>query len=195
MAATTPRKKKPKQSLDSMLDSARLAERSVELCLRGDLQADFEDLERQLKEARSDGQRDDRLSSGAKGRQLAQQIEALREEMAASMVDFRVRALPRAKWAKLLRDHPGSDKSVQFNVDTFIPALLRLSLVEPELTEAQWVKLIGDADSDGVLTSAQYDLLGDTCWSLNRKDTQVPFSSLASALLRNSEPMSKQPTA
>lgn len=194
MTATTPRKKKPRRSLDSMLDGARLAERSVELCLRGDLQADFEDLERQLKELRSGDQRDERLTSGAEGRALAEQIETLRADMADAMVEFRIRALPRAKWSKLLKDHPDADPKKQFNVDTFVPALLRMSVVDPELTEGQWVKLIGDDTTDAVLSASQYDLLSDTAWTLNRQDAKVPFSQLASALLRNSEPTSKQPT-
>ncbi len=194
MAATTPRKRKPKRSLDSMLDGARLAERSVELCLRGDLQADFEDLERCLTELRSADQRDTRLTSGAEGRALAEQIEALRAEMADSVVEFRLRALPKSKWSKLMRDHPGTESKQQFNVDTFVPAYLRLCIIDPELSDEQWVKLVGDDETDGVLSSAQYDLLADTGWQLNRQDAKVPFSQLASVLLRNSEPTLKQPT-
>ncbi len=196
MAATTPRKGKPtpkqKPSLDSMLDSARLAERSVELCLRGDLQADFEDVERQLREARTE-QNDTRLTSGAEAKALAEELELLREQMTDSMITIRLRALPKLKWTKLLVEHKSDDPKQAFNADTFVPALLKLSVVDPEFTDGQWVKLIGDAESDGALSSAQYDLLSDAAWNLNRKDATVPFSRLGSALLRNSEPTSKQP--
>lgn len=168
------------QDFTSILAQARMPERTVELCLRGDLQAQFEDLERALAKAQqSPG---DKLTDTGP-RAIAQQIEDLRAEMSEATLVVTMRAMPRRQWAELVAAHPapkGSD--LAFNADSLAPALVRMSIVDPVLSDEQWEQL------DAVLTDAQFDELALTANALNRRPVDVPFSLAASRTLRNSEP-------
>lgn len=175
-----------KPDVAALLADARRPERTVALCLRGDLQAEVEELERQLEEAaEAPG---DKLSDGGAARALAEQIEAMRTEMKGSTVTFRLRALSRKAFADLVAKHPpaaGDEKgqSLGYDADSFFPALVAASAVEPELTGAQW-----DALLDDTLTSRQFGDLADAAMALNRRPVDVPFSFAASRTLRASEP-------
>lgn len=176
--------------LDVLLGEARLPEKTVELCLRGDLVAEVEDLERRLAAAQA-ADRPGMLTSGAEARRLAEQIEQLRTQMRDASVTFRLRAMHRREWRALLDAHPPrrdehgqllQQDTIGLNSATFFDALIRASVVEPQLTDQQW-ELLFDR-----LTSRQYDDLHSTAWRLNRNEVDVPFSHAASAILRTSEP-------
>lgn len=172
------------------LAGAKLPEKTVPICLRGDLQAEFERLEAQLVEAQRD--RSDSLSAGGRARELAERIEALRQEMTASTVTFVLRALPRHSrdadtptWTKLVAAHPPRDdnqldRSMGVNEETFAPTLVRACTVDPALSVEQWARL------DEALTEFQFQKLFNTAWSLNARDVDVPFSHAASTILRAS---------
>lgn len=173
--------------ISEALAGAKLPEKVVSICLRGDLQADFEQAERELEESRR--AEVDSLAAGSQTRQVAERIEALRKEMADHSVDFRLRAVGRRRWTALLAEHtprPDSDtdKAVGVNEETFYDALIRECTAEPTLTDEQWTLLL-----DNQLTSAQFDQLAMAAWRLNRRDVDVPFSPAASAILRNSAPV------
>lgn len=180
--------------LSSVLDAARRPERTAEMCLRGDLQAELEELERRLADER---RRDDR-SMGELGTEadLTERIDALREQMRASTVTFRLRALPARRtastnadevtWAELVAAHPPRDEpgdlALGYNADTFFDALVRVSVVDPCPTGEQWDQLLGDG-----LTSRQFDELAELALTLNRRKVDVPFSSAASGRTANSD--------
>lgn len=174
-------------SPDDWLAAARPAERTVQLCLRGDLQAEFEELDRQLESARK--AQPDSLAGGTEVVVLSQKIEAVRERMQAATVTFRLRALPRRRWRQLMAEHPprrtDDGKPVEtdvigVNAETFFDPLVRECTVEPQLTEEQWVRLL-----DEVLSDRQFDLLMGTAWALNRHDVAVPTSRAASRILQS----------
>lgn len=169
-----------KPDLSKLLAQARLPERTVELCTRGDLQAQFEDLERQLAEAeRNPGTK----LTDVGPRVIAEQIEDLRTEMREATIPLTLRALPRKVWAALLAKHPApKDSNLAFDIDTLGPELMRVSIVDPEMDEEQWAQL------DAVLTDAQFEEITDTAFALNRRAVDVPFSHAASRTLRTSEP-------
>lgn len=200
--------KGPDVDIKALLRSSRRAERSVPVCLRGDLVAEFEELDRKLGEAaaRSAAQPNDKRlgsSSVTDAQRLAQQMVALQEQMRESTVDFRLRALTPTRWADLTAEHPprkGDDGKVLdqdatgINMATFFEPLVRESLVTPVLDAEAWDLLMGratpteddpDADQHG-LSDAQFDALSSAAWSLNRRVVDVPFSSAASRILRNS---------
>ncbi|MFF0823065.1 hypothetical protein ACFYUR_22110 [Micromonospora haikouensis] len=171
----------------SLLAAARLPERTVPICLRGDLTAEFEDLERQLDDAlrtpatslKGDG-------SGA----IADRMEALRSEMLAHTYRFRLRAMTRPRWHAFVAEHPprpdgdqvdARDRVRGVNVETFFPALVRESVVDPQLDAGEWDRLIGE-----VLTDRQFDELSTAAWSLNRGEVDIPFSPAASRMTRSS---------
>lgn len=174
---------------DAQLDNARPPERTVSLCLRGDLVAEFERLEAEHTKA---VQRVDDSLDAPSALAIAMQMEALRGEMQAATRVFTARALvPRAKYTDLILAHPPrldeEGKPVRtdaegFNAETFYPALMRACVVDPVMTPQRWEKL------DAVLSDRQFDELAIACVAVNRGTIAVPFSPAASRTLRNSEP-------
>lgn len=171
--------------LDALLAQARLPERTVALCLRGDLQAKFEELERQL--TATQAKPGEKMTDGGQARKLAEQMETLRGEMADSTVTFTLRALSRSRWAALMAEHPAPDDSnMAVDLDALYPALVRECIVEPEMTGERWKKL------DGLLTSGQFEELSDAAMALCRRPVDVPFSPAASRMLATSEQTSRR---
>ena len=193
------------KSIKEMLKAAKLPESTVPICLRGDLQAQFEQAERDLAEAQ---RRPVDSLAGTGTRAIAERIEALREQMQEHTVDFRLRALHRHAWKALRDKHPprrkddGSlderDAFVGANLDTLFEELIRVSLVEPELDDDDWRTLLGDSDEErrrceaeglpveeGTLTDRQWNQLADAAWTLNRGEVSVPFSRAASKIMNS----------
>jgi hypothetical protein len=184
----------PQVDINDLLDQAKPAERTIPLCLRGDLVAEFEDLERKLAEVEK--KPTDSLASGGEARAVAEQMQALREQMESSTAAFRLRALPRKPTAdrpvtfRMLADaHPPRQKEdgnphpedeLGVNTSTIFEPLIRACLVEPSLDDKQWARL------EAVLSDLQYERLGMVAWGVNRGDVDIPFSSAASRLLRTS---------
>lgn len=186
----------------SKMAAARPAERTVELCLRGDLVAQLEDLERQAELAQAGSGNASKEDTGTAD--LVAQIETLQAEMRESTEVFRLKALSPRKY-RLLRDQhpPRRDETGEldtvdavrgFNRDTLPPELVRACTTRPELTERQWHELLGDTETraaeleaegrasevaDGVLSYSQYMNLVNTAWNLNEGDVSVPFSRAA----------------
>lgn len=171
-----------------LIRSARLPERTVPLCLRGDLAAEHEELCARLAEEQQKNLGS--LAGNPGARALAEDITALEALMAEATIGFRLRALPRREWAELVAKHPprrddggrvlDADR-VGVNADDFMTAILHRCVVEPILTEEDWDALVNEG-----LTDAQYEQLTDAVWALNRRDVDVPFSLAASTILRGS---------
>src|SRR5690606_35869875 len=130
---------KPKLSPQEIISAAKLAEKTVPICMRGDLVAEVEDLERQM--AASQQRNDGRLVGNPEARQLAEQIEALRETMQESTIVFRLRAMHRRDWPELVAKHPPRkddvhDKALGINRATFFDEAIPKSIIEPELDAA-----------------------------------------------------------
>ena len=180
----------PELDTDAWIDSAQLAERTLPLCLRGDLVARFEELDRQREIA--DEARGDSLASGSPAREIAEQMEALRVQMRASTKMVVVRALPRKKWVALCEQHPPrrdddgnvlvADRATGVNNETFWDPAIKACWVSPELTPAQFKRLLDEKVSD-----RQYDQLATLVFAVNNGDVDIPFSPAASRLIRPSE--------
>lgn len=173
----------------TMLADAQLPERTVPLCLRGDLTAEFEDLERRL-----DGLNKrpaDSLDGNGAG-ELIDAIEALQARMTASTVVFRVRALPKPAWRALIAAHPPrrdndgnplpEDAAAGLNMDTFFDAIVRACLVYPDVDDETWLLMAGP---EGKLTDRQIGQLSDAAWAVNRGEVDVPFSHAVSHARRH----------
>lgn len=181
--------------IEAILADAKPAERTLPLCLRGDLVAQFEDLERQLTEAQRN--QDDSLNAGTAARGIADQMEALREQMQAGTVVFRLRSMGRKRFQALCAEHPPRkdddgnplrEDRLGVNTQTVWDPVLRASLVEPVLAPDRLTHILDEVLSDG-----QYDRLASLAWDVNRSDVDVPFSLAASRLIRNSASESSQP--
>lgn len=171
------------------LAKAKLPRRTVEICLAGDLVAEFEQLERQLAEAgrvpASDSLED---SSGLVA--IAEQIEALREQMREATETFVVQALPRPRYRALKAEHPprqddegeviAEDRFMDANLDTLMEPLFRACLVEPEMDDETW------AETVEWLSDRQYDDLMNAAIFVNKGGVSIPFSRAASAILQSS---------
>lgn len=170
-------------SAEDIIRGGKLPTRTVPVCMHADLTAEHEELERQLEEARTRPR--DSLAAGSSAAQLSGQISDLEEQMRDHTVTFKLQALPRPKWKKLVGEHQPRkgddggvderDKYIGVNSETFFPAMIRACTVEPELADDVWQLLF-----DEKLTDRQFDELSDAAWSLNRRDVDVPFSRAAS---------------
>ncbi|MFI6296861.1 hypothetical protein ACIBEJ_35090 [Nonomuraea sp. NPDC050790] len=173
-----------------IIGNVKRPEKTVPICLAGDLQAEFEDLERDLAIAR-DQPEEGTLAGGANplATQIAQQIVELRERMREHTTVFRFRGLQRKKFKDLVAAHPPSDedKDAGNDVDweTFGVALVSACAVEPQMSVEQAGELADE------LTQAQWDSLFAASYSVNKRDVDVPFSYAASAVLSSSKKTSR----
>lgn len=176
-------------SFKDRVAAAKLPERTVELCLRGDLQARFEELDRQAREA-LEVPADGRLVGNPERKRLAEEIELLRMEMRESVEVFRLRALPRGRYTALMGDHQPAEGDEQqrhlgYNPSTFFPDVVLRSIVEPEgIDEQTWGEFLD------TITDFQFDELVSAVTFLNHRKVDIPFSRAASLLTRSSEPES-----
>lgn len=170
--------------LKSMLAGAHLPERTVPVCLRGDLAAEFEELERKLEQATDTPS--DSLAGNGTG-DILDRMEALRERMREATVTFRLRALSKPRWRALLAAHPprrgddgeplAEDVTIGVNRETFFDAIIRACLVDPEVDDEAWDMMAGE---NGRLTDRQLSTLTDAAWEVNRGEVSVPFSRVES---------------
>lgn len=180
-------------SIKDKLAKARLPERTVLICLNGDLVARHEEAEQELEQA----QRNPGNSLAGNGATaIVERIEALEAQMREATETFVLRALPqrrnprddRPSWGELLERHPPrrgadgeiveADKSLMLNAETFYDDLISVSVVSPEMDEADWASLFT------VLTNRQYGDLSMAAWLLNRGEVDIPFSLAASRMRR-----------
>jgi hypothetical protein len=172
----------------TLLAAAKLPERTVDVCLRGDLTAEFEQAERRLEVEERNA--DVSLDGGGRVGELAERIEALRAQMREHTHTFRLRALPRPQFRALVGEHPpreddgeiiAADRILGVNAETFFDALIRACVVDPALDADDWRVLL-----DEKLTDNQFDALAGAAWGVNRSDVDVPFSRAASRISRGS---------
>lgn len=169
----------PKLDVDVMLDTAALPERTVDVCLRGDLYAQWETLNRELED----------LVSGAESMGDPEGAPVLREwiadaegQMGAATLTLRLRALPKREADRIIVDNPARegnkvDASVGFNMEAVEVATIRACCVEPELNDARWAKFAA------VLTASQWRTIMSACDALNYTALDLPFLSAGSGRL------------
>lgn len=172
------------EDINTLIDEADLPERSIRLCIKGKLVAQFEALEQQRADAASRIDVDSLAGGGGESRAFSAEMEALREKMKASTITVVMRALPRKKWRKLLDQHPPrrdeegtifpADRA-GFNNETIIEPLIRACWATPVLTPERMTHLL-----DEVVSDRQYERLAELAWAVNRDDVDIPFSLAAS---------------
>jgi len=178
--------KKDVQQIRALVQNAKRGEKIVPLNLRGDIQLQIEEMERDLIKLRDEDGDLKSLGGNPKAKALAEQINALIAEAQDSTIDVLLRALPRKAWADLVAKHPAKTDSVEFDIAIYNDAI-PACWVEPELDDETRDKLLEE------LTQGQWDQLVDAVAWLNRGDQRVPFSALALRTLRNSGETSNSP--
>jgi hypothetical protein len=185
--------------VDALIMGARAAEDTYTVCTRADLLAEFGKLDQDLRTALKARIADPRIE-GAGTADISARAQDLQEQIRASTVEFRLRALAPKRWQALVAAHPPrqtdaggvhEDDHMNVNNETFFPVLIRASVVTPKLQDETWEALL---DQDGErLSNAQYQAWANKCWNLNVKDVGVPFSYAASLTMRLSEDDSSSP--
>lgn len=161
----------------------------VPLIVAGDHLARIRDLEQQA----ADAPAPESLGDVSPAMAIAEEIARLQGEMAASAVEFHLRAMPGRQWSKfkMLQPTRGKDEAPEEFADRFFTwmcSLVSLTCVEPKMTPEQVGQL---ADK---LPGSSWDRLSDEAWSLNAGVVSVPFSAAAFGLTRSSGPTSKAPS-
>lgn len=181
------------KSLDDILATAKLPEDTFPICLRADLQAEWEQAAAALQDldeafdADADRDRANTTAGMARQRkQAAERVQAIEARMADETLEFTIRGLPFADYNRLILKHPArdgsaTDRAFGFNTDTLFPDLIRACVVTPQVTDEQWTLLLSK------LTDRQWDRFTSAAIEVNRRqDGSVPFSQRASELTRGS---------
>lgn len=176
------------RTFDQVLDEASQTEDQVELCLNGKLRREHRVLSERIAErdrqVTAAAEVDSRIGTKARKPDAADaRLAELEELMREATVTFVVRALPPEEWNELWSKHParvGADGKrdprdhAGINSATFYHALSRVSIVEPEMTDERWARLLSK------INDAQFDKLATAAWLVNRRDEDVPFSRAGS---------------
>lgn len=176
--------------IEDIIASAKLPEKTITLCLRGDLQAQWEDLERKLQQAET--QTTDTLAGDPEAQRIAEKMEQIAAQMREHERTFLFRALGSIEYSNLLAANKAPDDKRDESVDgldwtTYPTALIAACAVDPAMTLDQAERL------SAVLTNRQWDDLFRTALACNRSSVDVPFSLSASAIRAASAPRSPQP--
>lgn len=189
----------------------RKAERTVPICLAGDLVAQLEQLEADAAAARI-AAKTTASKEDAGGGAIVEKILALQAEMRESTETFRLRAIAPRRYQALREAHPprrneageldALDGRLGFNRATMLPELVQLCTVSPELDAAGWRELFGDTEEEasrleadgradevveGLLTYGQMADLQNAAYALNELEIDVPFSPAVSLMNRASD--------
>jgi hypothetical protein len=183
------------KNFKSMLAQAKLPEATVPTCLRGDLTAQHEQLNEEL-ELLENKAVDSLAGNG--GAELAARIAELEEQMRDSTYPFLLRAMPRPEFRAFLAEFPprldddgkpkGMDGAFDFDTEAGFEPLVRRSIVDPELDDADFADLMGK------VTDSQFDTLAAAAWRLNKGEISIPFSRAASRLNGLTGDASRPPT-
>lgn len=171
-------------ALSDALKNAKRPQRTVPVCLRGDLIGEIEQLNVELVQHRSRAQ--STLASQGDDRKIAERIAALQEEMRGATVDFHLQGLSRPEWNQLVADHPPTEdqraEGYVYDVDVLPENLVRRCLIDPVPTDDEWANVLAK------ITSGQFEGLVEVAMALSRtKVVDVPFSPAASAILQSSD--------
>ncbi|MFI7691789.1 hypothetical protein ACIBQ6_22160 [Nonomuraea sp. NPDC049655] len=168
----------------------RRPEKSVSICVAGDLQVTYEQMERDLAKAREQPSKGTLAgSANPEAAEIARQIQALQEEMREHTEVFRFKGLTRREYSDLVAKHPPTDedeaKGSDVNWETFGVALIAACCVSHPMTNEEAGELVD------ILTAAQYGALFRAANAVNVQDLDIPSSLAASAVLALSKKSSK----
>lgn len=182
-------------------------EKFVPLCLDASLRAEWEQAETDLVRERRETNAQ-MLTGNADAARLAARVRELEDQMRAQTVHFRLRALQRSEWARLVDEHPPrdgdeNDKAHGFNRETFFDAVITATdragvpatIVSVRDADEQLVDFEVDDWSDlaDEMTDQQYTEFAQAVFELNRGKVSVPFSRVASRMTTNSDEASSKP--
>lgn len=114
---------------------------------------------------------------------IAQQMADLVENNPTAFYEVKLEQATRPEWLALRAQHAPRDGVVAdrgaFNADTFPPAAVRLSLVDPEPTDEVMAFLTAN------LSSGEWERLTGAVWDLNEGAREVPDPKALMSLIRS----------
>lgn len=156
---------------------------SVRICLRGDLIAEHERLERELAEARRTDA-DTNEPDEAPG--IARSVLAVEAKMRDAEVEFVLQAMGMTAWSDLLAKHPPTKEQkgqrLDHNLETFSVAAVAASLIDPCDATEDDVRALSERMSLG-----EWQRLWGACLEANVSGDAPGESSAASETLRGSK--------
>jgi hypothetical protein len=163
-------------SIQEILKRAKPREKTVQVCLAGDLAGEAERLADEISRTAEEWEPTD-LTDEHPGRKLAAQLKDVRAKARESEEPFTLRYIGDRSYSDLLAAHPAENDGEAFNSDTFPRALIAAACVQPKMTEEQ----VGDLFE--VINEGEIKKLFDAAWDVHHSADTVPFSLAASALL------------
>lgn len=174
-----------------LIREGKLRTDTFRACMDPDLIAEHEALV-----ARRDAAKEASRDSLAGGSvvELDGQIAEVLDQIEKVTLVLTLRAMPRPEFRALIAKHPPrkdgdgnfaypQDARLGVNYDTCMAALVRLSIVDPDL-DATTLDLLLDER----LTDADYNALTTVAWNLNMGSVSVPFWPASSPSRRTSSP-------
>jgi hypothetical protein len=165
----------PGFDLDAWLDSGVVRSDSVKVCLRADLIAHHTELDIELNRART----------SAEKQRIAKRVTKLEAEIEAAQQEFKFEGLAAREYADLRRAHLptnlqlAGDQQLDHNPETFPPALVAASCVEPELSFEDAEKIMKSKKVD----FSEWQKLFGCALGVNLEVAMPPKSLLATAIL------------
>lgn len=187
------------KDLDSLLDEADWATEDVPICLKGSLVKKFERADADLQQAQAefDAAAGANLPTAAPAAERNARLDALKAieaEMHDHEIVITLSQIEKATYTAIELDsqppREGNRIDAMLGADTskFYDKLLRACIVAPEMTEAQYTRLMSR------ITDLQFDRLASAAVKLNREmDGTIPFSYAASVLTLDSGETSSSP--
>ncbi|TXS35354.1 hypothetical protein [Streptomyces sp. t39] len=168
-------------NIEDILKRAKPRQKSVWVCLAGDLLAEVDRLERELREV-GEGWSPDSLAATDPREKIAKRIKSVREQMKKAETEFAFRSIGDRAWSDLVAAHPPKKQgpggqTLMWDPDTFPRALIAASAVDPVMTPEQLDALFE------VLNEGQRTELWDCAYAVNTEATSIPFSLSASGIL------------
>ncbi|MFJ8027458.1 hypothetical protein [Streptomyces sp. NPDC096311] len=164
------------KSIEDILKAAKPREKTVKICVRGDLAGEAERLQDELSQVSEDWEPAD-LTAVHPGRAIAEQLKAVHAQVREAEEPFTLRYIGDRAYSDLLAAHPADNDQEAFNSVTFPRALVAASCVQPEMTEEQVIELFE------VINEGEIKKLFDAAWDVHNSSDVIPFSLAASALL------------
>jgi len=164
-------------AIEDLLAKVKPATASVKVCLRGDLMGDLDIVNDDLTEL--DGWESSSLSDVDPRADLLARKRELQEQMRDESQVFTFQGIGDKNWSDLLAAHApreGKEDEENFNPETFAPALLAASSVEPKMTEDQVKRLFDN------FTLTQRNTLFAAAYSANTRGVDIPFLSASSVV-------------
>lgn len=162
--------------------SPDINQRYAELAVRLEDAIDAERRDARRKDEQVDTKK--RLVAGeSESTRIAEQMAALVESNPTAFYEVKLEQATRPDWLALRAQHAPRDGVVAdrgaFNADTFPPAAVRLSLVDPEPSDDVMAYLTEN------LSSGEWERLTGAVWDLNEGARDVPDPKDLMSLIRN----------